>query len=338
MAAPMSTFDVTPLAGSERFGAAICPHENDTVGFIAAAVAAPLALNNALAAADGLLLIRGMHAISAAPALLAQFSYAFGETVENYHQTLTGSHRVHPQVPEILRVSNKLPVNQQPPARPQPHLNDAGKLPTQFPHRRGWHSDQSYRRPPPDISLFYAVTPAPVDQAQTLYANGVAAYAGLSADLRAQIHNLFGLHVMPKSGRAEANIRNGETPLALLEHQMPQRQPVVRIHPVSGKPALFLCEAGQMDWLEGPFEGMERGVDGAGAKLLYELMTHYTSPAYTYTHSWQAGDLIIYDNRCTIHAATWFDADQHQREMWRTTVAGNPGPEYAGELGGISHL
>jgi taurine dioxygenase len=43
------------------------------------------------------------------------------------------------------------------------------------------------------------------------------------------------------------------------------------------------------------------------------------------------GDLVIYDNRTLIHAATWFDAAQHQRLMWRTTVSGNPGAEYAGE-------
>jgi len=43
------------------------------------------------------------------------------------------------------------------------------------------------------------------------------------------------------------------------------------------------------------------------------------------------GDLVIYDNRTLIHAATWFDAEQHQRLMWRTTVSGNPGAEYAGE-------
>ena len=114
-------------------------------------------------------------------------------------------------------------------------------------------------------------------------------------------------------------------------HQQPQRQPVVRIHPVTGARALYLCEAGQMDWVDGHFAGMEPGPDGDGPALLYALMAHYTKPAFTYAHDWRAGDLIIYDNRSSVHAATWFDAAAHGRVMWRTTVRGNPGDAYAGE-------
>ena len=76
---------------------------------------------------------------------------------------------------------------------------------------------------------------------------------------------------------------------------------------------------------------MEPGVDGAGAKLLYELMAHYTRPEFTYAHDWDAGDLVIYDNRSMIHAATWYDGERERRRMWRTTVHGNPGPLYDGE-------
>ena len=86
-----------------------------------------------------------------------------------------------------------------------------------------------------------------------------------------------------------------------------------------------------MDWLEGPIAGLEPGADGEGAKLLDELMTHLTRPEFVYIHEWSAGDLVIWDNRCTVHAATWFDADTESRVMWRTTVSGNPGVGYAGE-------
>ena len=85
-----------------------------------------------------------------------------------------------------------------------------------------------------------------------------------------------------------------------------------------------------MGWVDGPFVGMEHGPDGEGADLLYKLMTHL-KPEFVYVHDWDKGDLVIYDNRSLIHAATWFDAAQHQRLMWRTTVSGNPGPEYADE-------
>ena len=60
-------------------------------------------------------------------------------------------------------------------------------------------------------------------------------------------------------------------------------------------------------------------------------MAHYTKPEFTYAHDWDQGDLIVYDNRTSIHAATWYDADRHERLMWRTTVRGHSGAEYAGE-------
>ena len=131
--------------------------------------------------------------------------------------------------------------------------------------------------------------------------------------------------------RMSLAVRAGETPMELGPGDQPQRQPVVRIHPETGANSLYLCEAGQMDWIDGPFVGMEPGPDGEGAKLLYKLMAHYTRPEFVYAHDWDKGDLVIYDNRTLIHAATWFDTAQHQRLMWRTTVSGNPGAEYAGE-------
>ena len=70
---------------------------------------------------------------------------------------------------------------------------------------------------------------------------------------------------------------------------------------------------------------------GEAVQALYDLVSHTTSPQFVYAHDWDAGDLLIYDNRCLLHAATWYDAEQHTRIMWRTTVSGNPGPEYAGE-------
>ena len=126
-------------------------------------------------------------------------------------------------------------------------------------------------------------------------------------------------------------VRDGVEPLELLPHQRSQPQPLVRIHPVTGRPALYLCEYGQMDWLDGPIVDMEPGPDGEGAELLHALMSHCTSEDYVYAHEWDAGDLVIYDNRCLLHCATWYNVEHHDRLMWRTTVHGNPGPEYAGE-------
>jgi taurine dioxygenase len=279
----------------------------------------------------GFMVLHGADAISENPPLLLRLSELFGEEVEDYRTTPAARHQIHDDVPQIFIVANRPPANKPPPARPEPPFTDTGGLPTRFPHRRGWHTDQSYRRPPPDVSLFYAVQPAPPGGGETLYASGTLAYAALPKSLMQRVEGLVGLHCSPGKGRAEYAVRAGEAPAILTAAEQPQRQNVVRVHPVTGQPALFLCEAGQMDWIDGPFEGMEPGIDGDGAALLYELMTHYTRDEFVYVHRWEAGDLVVYDNRNLIHAATWFDADQHSRIMWRTTVWGNPGPEFDGE-------
>lgn len=331
MTTASTDFQMLPLPGASFGGLVDFPSGGDTHAAIAAAEANPEALLDAFHAAHGFLLLKGMHAISGDPELLVRLSRLFGPEVEDYRQTLAASHDIHAEVPEILMVSNIPPAVARVPARPEPALTADGQLPVQFPHRRGWHTDQSFRRPPPDISLFYAETPAPKGQGQTLYADGIGAYEALSESMKECIEPLVGIHVAPGRGRAEYSVRAGETPQPLKSHEQPQRQPVVRVHPVTGRKALYLCEAGQMDWVEGPFADMEPGIDGEAAELLYELMSHYTQPAFTYAHDWDEGDLVIYDNRSLIHSATWFDADRYQRRMWRTTVHGNPGPLYDGE-------
>src|SRR6202035_1765001 len=137
---------------------------------------------------------------------LVRLSRIFGPEVEDYRQTLTALNMVHESVPEIFIVSNIPPVSRMPPRRPDififstpppasripprrpaPPLTEDGKLPTRFPHRRGWHTDQSYRRPPPDISLFLAVSPVRRDQGQTLFADTTAAYEALPPGLKARV-------------------------------------------------------------------------------------------------------------------------------------------------------
>lgn len=298
---------------------------------VAAAERQPDVLAEALHACRGLLLVRGMDAMAAAPDLLLRLSQVFGPEIEDYRENGTAANMVHPTVPQILVVANTPPVSRQPPALPDPPLTADGRLPVQYPHRRGWHTDQSFRRPPPDISLFLAVIPAAPGQGQTLFADATAAYEALPAPMRARIDGLDGLHVSSGAGRRREAVAAGQPPRALGPLEQPQRQPLVRVHPVTGARALYLCEHGQMDWLEGPIVGLEPGPHGEGAALLDQLMAHLTRPEFVYVHDWTKGDLLIWDNRCTVHAATWFDAANQERVMWRTTVSGNPGLAYAGE-------
>ena len=293
--------------------------------------AMPDGLPQALADAGGLLLLPGLDEITKDPRLLVTMSYLLGPEVEDYRTLLTRVSMAHETVPEIFMVTNMVPGSRPPPLRPEPPLTADGKLPVQYPHRKGWHTDQSYRRPPPDISLFYAVSPVAKERGQTIFASGTLAYEALPPDLRAKVENLQGLHCQPGTGRGRTEAEAGKTPPAILPHQRSQPQPVVRTHPVTGRKALYLCERSQMDWFDGPFVGLEPGPHGEGAKLLDALMTHYTRPEFIYVHEWTQGDVLVWDNRCLVHTATWYDAEKEQRMMWRTTVRGNPGALYAGE-------
>jgi len=320
-----------PLAGAS-FGGRI--HIEGASGALAVAEGAeanPTALTEALASCHGVMVLPGMDAMAENPALLVRLSRLFGAEVENYRTTHMAANMVHPEVPEIFVVSNIPPVFRAPPPKPNPPLTPEGTLPVQFPHRRGWHTDQSYRRPPPDISLFLAVLPVPQGQGQTLFADGIAAYNALPEATKQRIATLDGLHIASGAGRKYDAVKSGAPQRDLAPHERPVRQPLVRTHPVTGEKSLYLCEHGQMDWLEGPIAGLEPGPDGEGGRLLVELAAHYTHKRFVYAHEWTKGDLVVWDNRCTLHAATWFDAEHLSRVMWRTTVWGNPGTEYAGE-------
>ncbi|MBS35465.1 MAG: hypothetical protein CMO26_06015 [Thiotrichales bacterium] len=326
-----SWFKTAPLAQAS-FGASFALPKTETLAdLIEKLERSPDVLPSALTAAEGLLVLKHFDAITDDPQLLVRLSRLMGPEVENYHETTTPTRLIHDKVPEIIKISNLPPMNFDVPELPDPPLTESGEIPVQFPHRRGWHTDQSFRRPPPDVSLFYAKQPCPKGQGQTLYANGTAAYAALSDEQKQRIDGRYAIHAIPWTGRGEDEVRRGETPKPLQPHQASQRQPIVRTHPVSKRPALYMCEEGQLDWVIGPIEGLSPGPDADGAALVYELMSHYTRKEFTYAHDWDRGDLLIHDNRNLVHSATWFDAKRHGRLMWRTTVMGNAGDEYSGE-------
>lgn len=111
----------------------------------------------------------------------------------------------------------------------------------QYPARGGWHSDQSYRAPPPDASLLFCVAPALAGQGDTLFASNAAAFEALSPADRALAERSEMLHCVSTMGRSwAAAIKNpgvgspprSDRPAAALR---PQRQPVVRCHPITGR-------------------------------------------------------------------------------------------------------
>lgn len=319
---------IEPLA-AEGFGSAVTVAADGPEDAIAAIREAAEDLVGAFHAAGGLMVVRGLGALARAPQAFVDLARLFGPEVENVRETLTAPRFFHPALPEIMLLANTPPCSHPPPPKAPPGPD--GGLELRHPHQTNWHTDQSYRRPPPDVTLLLCITAPPPDQGQTLFADCTRAFAALPKARRDMLAGLTGLHAAGWTGRRRADARAGVVPRTLLPHQHPQRHRLVRPHPVTGRPALYLCAGSQMDYVDGPIVELDHGPEGAGADLIEELMEHCTSPRFVYAHRWAPGDLVIGDNRCLLHAATWYDADMHAREMWRITVMGHPGDDYAGE-------
>ncbi len=91
-------------------------------------------------------------------------------------------------------------------------------------------------------------------------------------------------------------------------------QPIVRVHPVTGRRALYLGEH--------VIAGVEGMPADEGVALVARLREHATQSRYVYRHRWQPGDMLMWDNRCTLHRATYLDNLTQRRRLHRTTVNG----------------
>ena len=181
-------------------------------------------------------------------------------------------------------------------------------------HKEGWnwHSDLSYKAEPCLGSLLYALE-TPPEGADTLFASMHAAYEALDSDTQQKIRGLKGIHSYATYyGKAFAD----RTPLTDAQREaVPDiSHPLVRTHPETGRPSLYVGQ----DVVCG-IEGM----DAEGDALLAALNAHAIDPRFTYRHVWQPGDLLIWDNRSTMHCATPYDDQKYRRVMHRTTVAGD---------------
>jgi alpha-ketoglutarate-dependent taurine dioxygenase len=89
--------------------------------------------------------------------------------------------------------------------------------------------------------------------------------------------------------------------------------PLVRVNPVNGRKSLYVGAHAQ------EIVGIPRD---EGRRIIEELTAFCTQPQYVYSHAWREHDLVIWDNRCTLHRATPFDKTKYRRKLHRTTVAG----------------
>jgi taurine dioxygenase len=162
-------------------------------------------------------------------------------------------------------------------------------------------------------SLLYALE-VPPEGGDTLYADMVAAYEALSEAMKKRIADLKAIHRYADRYRKQQAATNRPSLDATLATMPDAVHPVVRTHPETGRKALFVSE--------GFTVGIVGLPDAEGRALLDELNAHATWPEFVYAHKWRAGDLVIWDNRSTMHRATDYDDARFPRAMHRTTVAG----------------
>ena len=170
-----------------------------------------------------------------------------------------------------------------------------------------WHSDSSFRAIPAKYSLLSAreVNPKGGD---TELADMRAAYDALDEDTKAEIENMVCEHSLMYSRGSLGFVDYTEEEKQLFK---PVRQRLVRTHPVTGRKSLYLSS----------HAGTIIGKPTPEARiLLNDLKEHATQPRFVYVHKWRLGDLVIWDNRCTLHRATPFESSTHVRDMRRSTV------------------
>ena len=170
-----------------------------------------------------------------------------------------------------------------------------------------WHTDSSFRQKSATWSMLHAriVPPAGAD---TEFADTRAAYDALPEATKQRIEGLVAEHSIWHSRAQLGGYKPTEEEK---KARPPARHPLVRRHPGSGRKALYIASHAShiIGW---PVE--------EGRALLRELLAFATQPRFVYAHKWRLGDLVIWDNRCTMHRATPFESTTHVRDMRRTTV------------------
>ncbi|MFO1082815.1 MAG: TauD/TfdA family dioxygenase [Reyranellaceae bacterium] len=171
---------------------------------------------------------------------------------------------------------------------------------------RLWHTDASFRAVPGALSLLYAHI-VPAEGGETQFADTRAAYDALPEATRAALEDLVAEHSIWHSRGQLAVTQYTPEELATLP---PVHHRVVRLHPGSGRKALYVASHASH------VVGMPVA---DGRLLLLDLIEHATQPRFVHTHVWRRGDLVIWDNRCTMHRARPFDTTQ-VRDLRRVTT------------------
>ena len=216
------------------------------------------------------------------------FASRFGELGKVLHQ-----HKGRSSLPGVMYISN---------------IREDGKLIGALPDgEMFFHSDQCYVERPGMATMLYALE-VPSRGGDTLFANMYTAYETLPQRIRDRIDGKLALNVYDYDNNATTRGSEPREGVPSYAH------PVVRTHPVTGRKALYVNRL-----MTHHIVGMDRAESDA---LLDEIFDHQERPEFIYEHVWTPGDLLIWDNRCTLHARSNFDASE-RRLMRRVAILGD---------------
>ena len=173
-----------------------------------------------------------------------------------------------------------------------------------------WHTDKSYVATPSMFTVLRSPSVAR-EGGDTLFADMERAYADLEEDRAARLLELHVVHDWKRS-REKSNERAATADE--IAAAPPVEHPLVRTHPETGAKALYLGNH------TSHVVGMERA---EGEALIAELERHGTQAKYIYRHRWRDNDVLMWDNRCTVHCVTGYDAAKERRIVHRAVVQGD---------------
>jgi alpha-ketoglutarate-dependent 2,4-dichlorophenoxyacetate dioxygenase len=169
-----------------------------------------------------------------------------------------------------------------------------------------WHTDSTYSRPGAAVSVF-AGNIIPPEGGNTEFCDTRIAYETLDPALKKQIHEIDAFHSLLYSRRRVTGTTSVEDEAVLT----PVKRPLVRKLP-TGRYALCIgSHIGLIDHMS----------SAESEELLGRLTDIATTPDRVYSHRWRAGDVLLWDNRSTMHRATPYDSAKYEREMWITRIA-----------------
>ena len=179
-----------------------------------------------------------------------------------------------------------------------------------------WHTDGSFREIPSKGSILHGIETTNAG-GNTLFANMYAAYDDLPDETKQHIEGKWVIHdhdfIIKQSSELSAKQDKGK-----YDALPPVRHPLVQLHPVTRRRCLFLSPHTMVN-----IEGMQ---ETRGRQLLDDLIAHAIRPEYVYKHAWAKDDVIMWDNRCTMHSVEPFDNATVRRIMHRVTLVGEGRP------------